>query len=91
VKDSLMMHYYIGKLAVDKTYKSEVGLQHLLLYAKSSLSQGARWGVFPETVYCYIGKCYLLLNDKPNSKAYLQKALTENPDNKEAKELLQKM
>jgi tetratricopeptide (TPR) repeat protein len=86
------MRYYIGKLAVDRYYKLKEGLQHLLHYAKKDIKIAARsWGVSPGTVYYYIGKCYLLLNDKSNAKTYLQKAIAENPNYKEAKELMQKM
>ena len=92
MKDTLLMHYYLGRLAVDRNFRPAEGLQHLMLYVNADYkADGAPWNIFPETVDVYIGRCYLLLGDKVNARAFFEKALVEKPTNKEAKELLQKL
>lgn len=85
------IYYYLGKFASENNYQIQEGIRYLQLYIKKQKDQITLNQFSPDNTYCYLGKCYILLNDVKNAKLYLQKALSLNSDNKEAKMLLQKL
>lgn len=83
------IYYYLGKFAAERNYKIREGISYLQLYNEKQKDIVIFNQLPLDNVYYYMGKCYALLNDKQNSKLYLQKALDINQSNRNASDLLQ--
>lgn len=86
------IYYDMGVFAADNNYRVKDGLTCLEQFISLSkdVSEDAHWLAYRKTDY-YIGKCYLLLHDKRNARRYLEKAVKNNPENKQAKALLSQL
>jgi hypothetical protein len=85
----IRVYYEAGKFAIQNQYRVPEGLETLLTYQELSkdVSPDAH-GLEYQKTELLIGKGYVLLKDFTNARKYLTQALTKNPDNKEAKEVL---
>ncbi|MBO9728668.1 MAG: hypothetical protein J7623_08530 [Chitinophaga sp.] len=86
------IYYDMGVFAADNDYNVKEGLSCLKQFVTlaKDVSEDGHWLAYRKTDY-YIGKCYLLLNDKVNARIYLEKALKINPGHVAAKALMQEL
>lgn len=78
-------YYNLGKFSAINNYKVQEGLQYLQTYLLNET------GAANDMANYYTAKNYMLLNQPQKAKPYLQKAIKENSNNKEAAELLKQL
>lgn len=87
IKDATM-NYDIGRFAVENSFNLKSGLTYLLGYANQ---RKELVGIINYPLYkvnLLISRAYFLLKDRKNAKRYVQMVIKDQPENKEALDLL---
>lgn len=78
------LQYEIGKLSIEQNYKVEKGILFLINFEANQQPSLPDSFYNKSDTYFLIAKAYFIKKNKSLAIAYLQKALNENPNNKEA-------
>lgn len=76
--------YLLGQISAEKNFKPEEGIKFLQEFIKFRTNTPPDFNYSISDAYLQIAKCYYNKKSKSDSKLYLEKALKENPNNKEA-------
>ncbi len=76
--------YLLGQISAEEKFKPEEGIKFLQEFIKFRTNTPPDFNYSISDAYLQIAKCYYNKKDKLDLKLYLDKALKENPNNKEA-------